>query len=447
MPALEDSFTINDLEIPNRLYRSPLLECADNDADAAEVLRQELEPAAASGVGLIFQGATIVTEEGGCAAPGMTRVHDPDFVRELKTVTDAVHDHDGRIFMQLEHGGLRSMETWHQGYRSEQPDVQQLAPSPLPPLMKAVDSMGFLEYDVNPLSTDEVYELADRFGECAGYAVDAGYDGIHLVGSNMGIVQQFLSPFYNRRDDVFGGSEAARSRFLELLYRRIRDEVGPEVPVVTKIPAETNAPPVVRRRITFEEGVRIAERAVEVGFDAVVPTEVSTFWDASLVKGEYPEKAWKDEEFQNGYEEAFGCSRRARLVSFLNRLEASVYTFEPAWNERFSREVRRHVDVPVLQEGGIRGRREIDRLLGDSCDAVGMGRPFYAEPRLGERLLDGDDDVEVACESCNNCTVPQVTGADGRCRTPRVLEKAGRLRKEEVDEGGASSSASGAADG
>lgn len=431
MPELEDPFEIGGLEVPNRLYRSPLLECAGNGDDAPEVLRRELEPAAASGVGLIFQGATIVSEEGGCAAPGMTRVHDPEFVSELDVVTDAVHDHGGRIFVQLEHGGLRSMETWHQGYRCEHPDVQQLAPSPLPLLMRAADRANFLEYDVHVLSTDEVYELAERFGESAGYAVDAGYDGVHLVGSNMGLIQQFLSPFYNRRDDVFGGSEAARTRFLELVYRRIREEVGPEVPVVTKIPAETNAPPVVRRRISFDEGVRIAERAVELGFDAVVPTEVSTFWDASLVKGEFPERAWSDEEFQDGYAEAFGSGGRARLVSLLNRLEALAYDFEPAWNERFARAVRRRVSVPVLQEGGIRGRGEIQRLLGDSCDAVGMGRPFYAEPRLGDRLLDAEsEEVEVACDSCNNCTVPQVTGADGRCRTPEVLEKAGELRKE-----------------
>lgn len=53
-----------------------------------------------------------------------------------------------------------------------------------------------------------------------------------------------------------------------------------------------------------------------------------------------------------------------------------------------------------------------------------MGRPFYAEPRLAARLL-GDDTAEVACENCNNCTVPQATGADGVCRTPSVLAARG----------------------
>ncbi|MFP4175100.1 MAG: NADH:flavin oxidoreductase, partial [Halobacteriales archaeon] len=342
MPNLDDAYEIGGTRIENRLYRAPLLECAGNGDDAVDVFVRELEPAAESGVGLIFQGATIVTEEGGCAAPGMTRVHDPSFVARLERLTDTVHDHGGRIFMQLEHGGLRSMETWHAGYRDEHPDARQLAPSPPHPLMRAADASGFLELDVHVLSNEEVYELAERFGRCAGYAVDAGYDGVHIAGANMGIVQQFLSPFYNRRDDEFGGSQARRNRFLELLHDRIREYAG-DVPLVTKVPAETSAPPFVRPRISYEQGLQTAVRAAEIGYDAVVPVEVSTFWDASIVKGRYPERAWSDEGMQDGYAAAFGGARRACLVSFLNHVESYEYGFEPAWNADFARDVRRRV--------------------------------------------------------------------------------------------------------
>jgi hypothetical protein len=59
---------------------------------------------------------------------------------------------------------------------------------------------------------------------------------------------------------------------------------------------------------------------------------------------------------------------------------------------------------------------------------VGMGRPFYAEPRLPARLLDGGD--RVLCESCNNCTVPQAAGEPGRCRTSSVVRSRARLERE-----------------
>jgi len=61
-----------------------------------------------------------------------------------------------------------------------------------------------------------------------------------------------------------------------------------------------------------------------------------------------------------------------------------------------------------------------------------MARPFYAEPRLGARLLEVESSGEnpgVVCESCNNCTVPQVTGAPGICRTPSVLRRRGDLER------------------
>jgi len=57
-----------------------------------------------------------------------------------------------------------------------------------------------------------------------------------------------------------------------------------------------------------------------------------------------------------------------------------------------------------------------------------MARPFYAEPELPARLL-ADAGASAVCDSCNNCAVPQVTGAPGVCRTPAVLEEVGRLRK------------------
>ena len=430
VPALEDSLEIGGLELPNRLYRAPLLECAGNDPDAVDTLIRELEPAAAAGAGLVCQGATIVREAGGCAAPGMTNVADPEFVARLSRLTDAIHDHGGRIVCQLEHGGLRSMETWHAEYRRENPDLRQLAVSEPPRPLRALDRAGFLSYDAHVLSTEEVYELAADFGRSAAYCADAGYDGIHVAGANMGIVQQFCSPFYNRRDDEFGDGV----RFLELVHDEIRARAG-EVPLMAKVPAETEAPPFVRRRIDADDAVELCARLDRIGYDAVVPVKASVFWDMSIVRGEFPETAWRDARFRRGYAAAFGSRWRAALVAVLNRLESFRYDFEPAWNADLARRVRERVSIPVLLEGGVRERERIDDLLGDACDAVGMGRPFYAEPRLPARLLDGDG-ASVVCENCNNCTVPQVTGARGVCRTPDVLAERGELERQGAYETG-----------
>lgn len=423
-PCLDDPIDIGGLHVPNRLYRAPLLECAGMDDDTVETLIRELEPAAASGTGLVFQGATVVTESGGAVAPNMTRVYDREFVQTLQRLTDAIHAHDARIVLQLDHGGLRTLETWHEGYRSANSDVKQLAVSEPPLALRAAEKLGFLSYDTHVLSTEEVYDLAAAFGRAAAYAVEAGYDGIHLAGANMGIIQQFLSPYYNRRDDEF----ATRTRFLELIHDEIRERAG-DVPLLTKVPAENAAPPFVRRRLSRSDGIHIAERLETIGYDALVPVEVSTFWDMSLVRGEYPEQAWETEQFQSGYVEAFGSEYRAAVIDHVTRLQARWNEFEPGWNEEFCRAVRERVSVPVLCEGGLRERSQMDRLLEqDACDLVGVGRPFYAEPRLAARLLT-DEDSAAICENCNNCTVPQATGAPGMCRTPAVLQQRGELEQ------------------
>ena len=426
MATLTDPVSIGGHTLPNRLYRAPVLECAGNGEGAVDTLVAELEPTAESGVGLVFQGASIVTPEGGCAAPNMTRVHDPDFVARLERLTDAIHAHEGSIFLQLAHGGLRSMATWHADYRARNPDERQLAVSRPPWQLRTLDRLGLVSLNPRVLTTDEVYDLAEDFGRSAGYAADSGYDGIHLSAANMSLIQQFLSPFYNRRDDEFGDGV----RFLEAVHDAIRDHAG-DIPLVTKVPAETVAPSFVRRYVSMGDALSMAERLGDIGYDAVVPVEVSTFWDMSIVRGAYPDRAWTAADLQDDYAAAFGGRYRARAVALLNRLQARRFDREPGWNADFCRRVRERVDVPVLLEGGLRTREQCDRYLADggepAADMVGMARPFYAEPRLGARLLDGED---ALCESCNNCTIPQVTGEPGRCRTPSVVREKGRLERD-----------------
>jgi 2,4-dienoyl-CoA reductase-like NADH-dependent reductase (Old Yellow Enzyme family) len=429
---LEDPLTIGSTTLRNRLFRAPLLECAGNDSDAVDIFIRELEPCAEAGIGLIFQGASIVRPGSGCAAPRMTRVHDPGFVAQLEELTQTLHDHGAKIFIQLGHGGLRSRETWHHKYRSK--DLQQLAVSPLPTPLKWADALGFLDYNPHVLSTREVYELAGDFAKSARYAVETGYDGIHLSAANMSIIQQFLSPFYNRRTDEFGGGPVDRARFLEVLYDRIRAEVGSSVPVVTKVPLESEAPAFVRERITRDDALQVADFLERVGYDALVPVRTSVFWDMNLIRGRFPERAWDDEKYQDGYEESFGGRLARKGVEFANWLQSFQATFKPLWNRDYCRAVRERVDVPVLGVGGIRTRSEVDELLGSGdCDMVGMGRPFYAEPKLPARLLQADDpSTEVLCDNHNNCTVPQVTGARGICRTPSVMKQ-----KAELEQSGA----------
>ncbi|MBP1922512.1 2,4-dienoyl-CoA reductase-like NADH-dependent reductase (Old Yellow Enzyme family) [Halorubrum alkaliphilum] len=440
-PTLDDPVDFAGVRLRNRLYRAPVLECAGNDDDAVDRLIADLEPAAAAGAGLIHQGATIVTGEGGCAAPGMTRVHDPDFVAGLARLTDAVHAHGSRIAIQLEHGGLRSMEVWHDAYGRANPDRHQLAVSRPPRVLRALDRLGFLDLSPRVMTTAEVESLVDDFARAAARAVDAGYDAIHIAGANMGIVQQFLSPFYNRREDRFGidpavgpdGTPGVGVAFLERLAEAIRDRAG-DVPLLTKIPSERPTLPGIGPYLSDNDAVAACERlaGTEGPFDAVVPVRTSVFWDMSVVRGAFPASAWRDERFRDGFREAFGSLPRAAAVAAGNWIESFVYDREPGWNRDLCRRVRHRVDAPVLCEGGLRDRAQLDDALARDADLVGMARPFYAEPELPARLLGAgaEPEARAVCADCNNCAIAQAAGESGVCRTPAVLRAAGELRRQ-----------------
>ena len=428
-PHLEDPIEIGGLELKNRLYRAPLLEHAGNGEESADILVNELEPAAAGGAGLIMQGAMPVRTGEGCAAPLMSFADDPEFIQGLSAVPEAVHRHGGRIFAQLGHGGIKSLETWHGEYKRRWPDTKQQAVSELPWIWALADRLGLMDFDLNVLSTQEVYDLASEIGTAARHLVDAGYDGIHLAGATMGIFQQFASPFYNHRDDEFGGSLSGRAYFWKVVHDEIRSRAG-DVPLTTKVPAETDAPWWIRTHLTLDDGIELCRMMESFGYDAVVPVTETPFWDQSIVKGEFPERSWQEARFQEGYVEAFGSELRYRLVKAAARFNARDNDFKPGWNEEFCRRVRSRVEIPVLQVGGIRDRPQIDRLLeSGACDMVGMGRPFYAEPMLAARILH-DEDASVICENCNNCIPPQVVGESGVCRTPEILKQHGRLKRD-----------------
>src|SRR5437763_15076086 len=99
---------------------------------------------------------------------------------------------------------------------------------------------------IHVLTTPEIYELAEAFGQTAAWAREAGYDGVQIASSNAKLIHQFLSPYYNRRNDEFGGSARKRARILELLAQTIRRHAGDDYPLTVKIPIGEDAPPFAR---------------------------------------------------------------------------------------------------------------------------------------------------------------------------------------------------------
>jgi 2,4-dienoyl-CoA reductase-like NADH-dependent reductase (Old Yellow Enzyme family) len=422
MPKLEDPIAIGSVEIRNRLYRAPVLEGAGDGPDAASIYAEAFGANARAGVGLIIQGNSCVTEEGR-SSPGMTRVDTRERTLRLSVATDAVHAGGARIFLQIGHAGIYAMEGWHQTYASARKEpLPAVSPPPIHvrPALRGVPT--------RVLTTDDVYSFVAACGRSAGWAREAGYDGVQIASSNAKFVHQFLSPYYNRRTDEFGGNVRNRARILEVLVRRIREHAGDDFPITVKIPMGEDAPPFAPRT-TLAEGLELCRLAEEFGYDAITPVGLSVFPHASLARGADPSDMLERASIRRRFEAALNGSRvKMAVLRWGYRRGAKDYPFESVWNRSFFTAAKEVASIPVFAVGGIRTRAECDALLAPGhADMVGIGRPFYAEPDLPARLL-SDTPTPVLCESSNRCVVAQQLGMKSRCYNPNVARKRETLR-------------------
>ena len=86
------------------------------------------------------------------------------------------------------------------------------------------------------MTADDIRAMAVQYGEAAAWAREAGYDGLQLASSNAKLLDQLLSPFWNRRDDEFGGSLERRASVLRLIRERIAERAGADFTVTVKVP-------------------------------------------------------------------------------------------------------------------------------------------------------------------------------------------------------------------
>lgn len=217
-PTMNDTETlfqplqVGAIELPHRIVMAPLTRArATNrvpNTMMAEYYRQRASAA------LIISEATAISEEGygWYGAPG---IYTDEQVSGWKGVTEAVHEADGRIFLQLWHMGRVS----HPDYQNGKPPV---GPSPIAASGEAHTPTGKQAYVVpRELSKDDISRIVEDYAKAAQRAREAGFDGVEIHGANGYLIDQFLRDSSNRRDDEFGGSIENRMRFLREVVKAV----------------------------------------------------------------------------------------------------------------------------------------------------------------------------------------------------------------------------------
>jgi N-ethylmaleimide reductase len=218
--------------LPNRLVMSAMTRSrARRDGTPGELAAEYY--AQRAGVGLIVAEGTQPSDDGQgyLTTPG---IYTPAHSAGWKTVTSAVHDKGGRIFIQLMHAGRMSHPDNTPHHR------QAVAPSAIAPGTQMFTQTGMLDIPTpRALTIEEVRQTVADFRLAALSAIGAGADGVEIHGANAYLVQQFFAPSANARTDQYGGSIANRTRFAVEAVTTIAREIGAERTAIRLSPGFT----------------------------------------------------------------------------------------------------------------------------------------------------------------------------------------------------------------
>lgn len=217
-------------ELGNRVVMAPMTrDRADNPELAPTELHADYYAQRASAGLIITEGSQISPQGAGYLfTPG---IYSEAQIAGWRQVTDAVHEKDGRIFIQLWHVGYVSHPDFHDG-------ALPVAPTALNPNTKAFTPNGLKDtVTARALDTDEVKAIVQDYVRAAQNAMRAGFDGVEIHGANGYLIEQFLRDSTNHRTDEYGGSIENRARFLFDVVGEVSEAIGSDKVGVRLSPA------------------------------------------------------------------------------------------------------------------------------------------------------------------------------------------------------------------
>jgi len=370
MPKLFQTTSINSITLKNRFVRSATFEgmAGVDDGACTPRLIDLTAELATGGVGLIITGYAYVSQQAK-ARGGQLGVHRDELIPGLVQMTEAVHKEGGKIAMQIAHAGCNSFAT--------PPGEKTLGPSP----MEMPQGCS-----CRAMTKQEISQAIEEFNKAAVRVKDAGFDGVQLHAAHGYLLSQFLSPFYNKRTDEYGGSLDNRARIVLAVVRSVKSAVGDNFPVLIKL----NSDDFLEAGFTKTEMVQVAGMLEKEGIDAI---EISG--GTHLSPKEY------------------SFSRVTGVVSG----DDEVYYLDAA------KLYKQHVKVPLMLVGGIRSYPVAEQLVDQGlADYVSLCRPLIREPHLIRRWQSGDTS-RANCISCNQCFGPARSGEGVHCVAAEKLRR------------------------
>ena len=387
---------IGTMTVKNRTIMSAAeVSLGQANGKPTEKLMAYYEERAKGGVGLIIPGITRVNDD--CAASTYTQLamsHDYH-IEPMREFVERIHKHGAKLGIQLHHPGRQGYSSSIHSLPMVIPIVDRF-PKVLDSIYKCTPILDKLEKKallwpvqapykgelanhgamrIRQMSRREVKHLINDFINAAVRCKKAGVDLVELHGGHGYIIQQFLSPNTNKREDEYGGSFENRMRFITEIIDGIRAECGRDYPLMVRLTADEMYEKIGMpgKGYTIETGKRIAKRLEELGVDAINVT--SACYDAYSY--------W---------------------------LEPT--SFEPGWRKYLAKEIKSVVSIPVAGASVIRTPEQAEQQLQEGCqDFVASARTFICDPHWVKKAEEGRSNEIRRCIGCLNCIRSFMTNA------------------------------------
>ncbi len=362
-PHLCQPITLGNVTFRNRMFASPIgATDIDSNCVPGERTRAFYELRARGGAAAVTMSELVVHPE----TDGSHMLHlDLATVGSLAAFTftaDAIKRHGAVPSIEFSHSGQYAGT--YMADKNRKQGLAQYGPS------ECIRPDG---REVKALTEEQIDDIVKRYADTAVLASRAGFEMIMIHGGHTWLLNQFMSPYFNHRQDAYGGTFENRMRFTIRVLTAVRAAVGPRFPLEFRMSGSE----LFEGGYDLDEGIRIAQ-AVEPYVDLI-----------HVSAGSYQ----------------FGFFRT----------HPSMFA-EHGCNVYLAAEIKKHVKKPVATIGGLNDPAQMEEIIASGkADVVYMGRALLADPFLPQKVAAGEDDKIVRCLRCFTCMAERPTTQTRRC--------------------------------
>ena len=372
-PHLMSAGQIGSLTLQSRILMTAMgSDLADGDGMGGERMAAYYAARARGGAGLVITEAVAVGYPYGFLRPNILALSEDRHIEGVRVIADAVHREGGKLCVQLNHNGHKSIQDWRNGRPVWGPSTPIGADASKVWAPKNAPTELF-----HSMSHEDIAHVVGLFASAANRAKEAGADAVEIHGAHGYLISSFLSPYSNSREDQYGGSVENRSRFLIEVLRAVRDKVGPDFPMWCKIDSQEF---LIDEGILVEDAKVTAVLAQDAGADAI---NASAYADPTTGPGVH-----------------MAVSHTPATPGHLLPNAAAIKSV---------------LHIPVISAGLVEPALAEHSIANGKLDFLSMGRKLLADPELPNKLRAGRAQDIRPCMYCQTCLSGIVAGKQLRC--------------------------------